>query len=36
MSAWSKDELRQITTADDLAYLTVPRRGVTYGTQTWI
>jgi hypothetical protein len=36
MSAWSKDELRQIGEADDLHISPFREDGVTYGTPTWI
>jgi hypothetical protein len=34
--AWSKDELRKITDADDLRVSPFRQDGVTYGTPTWI
>ena len=34
--AWSKDELRKITDADDLRISPFRQDGVTYGTPTWI
>jgi hypothetical protein len=36
MAAWSKDELRKITEADDLHIAPFRDDGVTYGTPTWI
>jgi hypothetical protein len=36
MTAWSKDELRQIAEADDLHVAPFREDGVTYGTPTWI
>ena len=36
MSAWSNDELRRITEADDLHVSPFREDGVTYGTPTWI
>lgn len=36
MSTWSKDELRQIATNDDLYISPFREDGVTYGTPTWI
>jgi hypothetical protein len=36
MGTWSKDELRQIATNDDLHISPFREDGVTYGTPTWI
>ena len=36
MSTWSKDELQQIATNDDLHISPFREDGVTYGTPTWI
>lgn len=36
MSAWSRDELREITESDDLHISPLREDGVTYGTPTWI
>jgi hypothetical protein len=36
MSTWSKDELQQIATNDDLYVSPFREDGVTYGTPTWI
>ncbi|MDX6460693.1 MAG: hypothetical protein QOE55_4390 [Acidobacteriaceae bacterium] len=36
MSAWTKDELKRITVADDLHISPFREDGATYGTPTWI
>jgi hypothetical protein len=36
MGTWSKDELQQIATNDDLHISPFREDGVTYGTRTWI
>ena len=36
MSAWSRDELQEIASADDLDIAPFRDDGVTYGTPTWI
>lgn len=36
MSTWSKDELQEIATNDDLHISPFREDGVTYGTPTWI
>jgi hypothetical protein len=36
MTAWAKDELREIVAADDLHIAPFREDGVTYGTPTWI